>query len=173
MLLLSLVFSMILSPIAQAKDSYNCRDLYQVAVNAQIKAIKKSAISSLVIGGSSSIVTGTVGLIIAGVVTPFSLIGMGATLAVKGVSAAVTLSSPSPLEKVTNLDDPQTKREIKAQQRFAKEISEDSGNEVTPDQVLEAVATGIDSGAFCENFPVLYDMKAVKAYLTTEFSDSL
>ncbi len=85
----------------------------------------------------------------------------GLTLLGAAIGAEIYATTPSKEEKILRL----TSESNKKLDRFVKKLQKDISCEITENEVKAIIIQGLDSGVYCQDFPVLYSVKDVKNHV--------
>ncbi len=131
-----------------ASSSLSCHEIYIKTMNH--KNLKKEKVDRL--NNASP------GLMI---VVPAINAVAGLTLLGAAVGAEIYANTPSKEEKILRL----SSESNKLLKRFIKKLQKDISCDITEDEVKAIVLEGLESGKYCEGFPVLYNVRDVKKHV--------
>jgi hypothetical protein len=85
----------------------------------------------------------------------------GITYLGAAIGAEIYATTPSKEEKILRLSSESSKK----LDRFVKKLQKDISCEITENEVKAIISEGLDSGVYCQDFPVLYSVKDVKNHV--------
>jgi hypothetical protein len=133
---------------AFSSSSLNCHEMYIKTMNHKNKIKNKI----------DSINNASPGLLI---VVPAINPVAGLTLLGAALGAEIYATTPSKEEKILRL----TSESNKKLDRFVKKLQKDISCEISENEVKAIIIEGLDSGVYCQDFPVLYSVRDVKNHV--------
>jgi hypothetical protein len=85
----------------------------------------------------------------------------GLALLGAAIGAEIYATTPSKEEKILKLSSESSKK----LDRFVKKLQKDISCEITENEVKAIISEGLESGVYCQDFPVLYSVKDVKKHV--------
>jgi hypothetical protein len=85
----------------------------------------------------------------------------GLALLGAAIGAEIYATTPSKEEKILKLSSESSKK----LDRFVKKLQKDISCEITENEVKAIISEGLESGVYCQDFPVLYSVKDVKNHV--------
>ncbi len=138
-----------------AQSSFSCLDIYQKI--SEHKEDKRDI--------DKDVHEGLTTLFFIGILSGNAPVALGSA----GVSLGLGIySSTTPKEtKVLNRTNPKAHEAIK----FTKKVQRKAGILSSPEEVSSLVLEGIQSGKFCENFPILYNKRQAMKYVVAQLKN--
>lgn len=136
---------------AFSADQFSCEEIYIKTMNHKTMVKEKM---DRINNASPGL------LIVTAAVNPAAgLILLGSALGTE-----IYASTPSKEERILRLAS-ESNKQLK---KLVKKLQKDVSCEITEDEVKLVIQKGINSGIFCENFPVLYNVSDVKRHVTDQ-----
>ncbi len=85
----------------------------------------------------------------------------GITYLGAAIGAEIYATTPSKEEKILRLSSESSKK----LDRFVKKLQKEISCEITENEVKAIISEGLESGVYCQDFPVLYSVKDVKNHV--------
>jgi uncharacterized membrane protein YjfL (UPF0719 family) len=136
-----------------AQFSLTCPEIYERIIIS--KQIKKNKVGNL---------TNDIGL--GGLLIGLSAPTVGLSILAGAVGMSVYIELPSREEKVLVLKE-EGSRQLK---RLTKNLQKKISSEISPDEVMQIIQEGLESGRYCQNFPDLAKRKEVKRHVSSVLS---
>ena len=131
-----------------ASSSLSCHEMYIKTMNH--KNIKKEKVDRI-----NNASPGL--LIVVPAINPVA----GLTLLGAAIGAEIYASTPSKEEKILRMASEGSKK----LDRFIKKLQKDISCEISENEVKAIISEGLESGVYCQDFPVLYSVKDVKDHV--------